>query len=561
MSSIKVLTVLLGGTALLLAAGTISNPPLETRNNPWFHVNISGPPDTETGETGTVQTLPTGETDFSQVSGTPGPRRQDDIPLTSVRPFLDWGNDYLVATLNSAPTLGGIATDVAPNGDIWLGVLDPNTGATNDTIFFYSSTDGGQNWTYRNLIGGPSGDIRDFDLKVGSDGGGTWLYAFVVYDGVGGIYLRRQRPDGSNNSWTQIQPGDTFASVSADRNIESPEHLFCGFGTAGGRIGLMSSSDHGTTWGNQRGVSSLSMRPAVCAGGDGYVYIAFGTTDSAWIWTGRYTNNLISPTWVFGKLDSSSDRAVWDASIAAHREGAGATQTAIALYSHRNTNGNVPPHYGMSTNGGVSWTTSHWPPTNQARTTWDARHPYIRSSYEDPAELFRGIVTMNEPSESWDTLVYAYSRPASPDTWVDRATHNEHRATGEFGARVDRSSQTQGAYIAYREYAANDVWFDGFNPTGVGEGTRPGAPSAPRIEMPTLLSGDASLNLMLPRSGRVEATLYDGTGRVVRRLFDGTLEGGHHQLPVGAAGLNEGIYFLHLSLDGEKQTTKLVRLR
>ncbi len=554
-----VTVALLAVAALAIAQVPAASPPDTPQNNPWFGLPTDGLPDVVTGQQGSSAPVVGSEPDRSLIGGQTTPSRGADETSVEVPPFYDWGNDILVGQSSTTPAWGRLSVDTDDDGNIYVGLLDPS-GTNEDTIHVWRSTNGGGDWTkfLRILPGTTNGGIDDYVLRVGSDANGVWVYHFCLYNAAGangGIWALRHRYPYASANWTHVVDNTTpIARITADRNIESPQHLFCGWAQTGGSIKMMSSKDSAETWGNLRNVSSGSMAPSVCAGGDGYVYLTFGTTDSAWIWVGRYTNNLISPSMVFSKFDSSGDRHVYNVSVAAHRGAPGTSQTAVAMYSHMNTNGNIPPHYAYTTNGGTSWTYTFWPVTNQARTTWDYRYPYIRRSYT--GDLLRAVVT--GPEGSWDTLVYAFTRSADPTTWEDRGTHNDHRITGEYGCQIDYSSLNGGGYIVYREYAGTNVWFDGFT-TGVTEGKTPVTPAA--TGLPTLLGRDGALNLNLPSSARVKAQLLDGTGRLVETVYDGRLDAGAHRLPVRTSGIGEGVYFLNLDINGQAQSAKLVHVR
>ncbi len=574
MHKVCILAALLTGVSLVLANVPLIHPPSEVQDHPWLHVPDSPVTDLETAVRGTATSLETSETDYLKVSGRPGRETlEDELTEIPLEPFLDWGDDELVGTLSAPPTRGKLSTDVASNGDIYVGILKPEyPSGINDTVFVYRSTDGGQTWGsgwIYGLIGIPArGGIRDYQIRIGSDAHGTWIYDFVLYAGEGGgnggVMVLRHRPPLQNAHWTTIVAGDTLLKLAADRNIESPQHLFCAWETQSGKIKMMSSKDSAQTWGNLRYVTTGYRSAALCAGGAGYVYIAFASiTDSIKYIIGRYTNNLVSPSIAFNTIDSSPNSRYRHISIAADREGAGPSQTAIALVTYEYVpNGNIGPRYSWTTTGGVSWSYSLWPVTNQPRQTWDGRHPYIRNSYPSSTTAFRAVVTMPENTTGWDTLVYAFARPTSPTNWEARATPNDFRITGEFGGRVDYSSEIYGGgYIAYRKHGDKKIYFDGWNWTGVEEGEKPAAPRNENTRTATLLCEDAALNLNLPHSTTVRAILYDGTGRVVREVFNGTLGAGNHRVPIRTENLAQGIYFLNLDLNNKSQTTKLVRLK
>ena len=554
----RIVLILAAAAVAVVIAMPPESEPAGQQQNPWFVQDCAGPDENLTGPYGTVTRLPADGIDRSLVSGTPGERQQGDRGI-GLRPFMDWGNDVLVATLFDDPSWGRVSIDEAPNGDLYVGILDPDDGADNDSAFIYRSTNGGGSWTLdHHLSSTVNHDIKDFCLRIGSDANGVWIYDFIVYGGTG-IYVRRARP-GLSPSWIQVQPGDTFVAIDADRNIENPQHLFILYQTVNDRIKRMSSSDSAQTWGNFGNVASNAARTTCHAGGDGYVYLGFHENDSSIIWLGRYTNNMISPSFTWNQLDTTNNNGCWNVSVAGARTTPGASQVAVAMWSRRNTNDNIPPYYGYTQDGGVSWLFSFWPVTNQTRTTWDARYPAVRQSYVDPAALFRATVTMHEPSADWDTIVYAYTTTADPTSWQERATPNDFRQTSEYGAAVDRSNIVAGGVVVYRLYAASDIYIDGYNTIGVAEGERPAAGQPTPVRVATLLGPDSGVRLSLARAARVSALLRDGTGRVVERVHEGLLETGEHALPLGQ-GLSAGIYFLDLSIDGERQTTKLVRLQ
>ena len=473
----------------------------------------------------------------------------------------DWGHDALVGAASDSLSIVKLVTDADTNGDIYVGVLARDTAGL-DTVYVWRSTNAGDSWSlaYRIPADSLSGPIRDYELRVGCDAGGTWVYDFVILgdsSASGGLWLLRHRAPMLDQTWIKIAPGgDTILRLAADRNIENPQHLFVAWETQGGIINLMSSNDSGQTWGNLRTAFTDCERPALCAGGDGCVYIAANTRDSAWVSVARYSANLTNPTPVIARLDSSSDRRVWNPSIAAARNTPESLQTAVTMYSHRDTAGRITPHFGWTRTAGRAWSSTVWPATNQAHTTWDARFPCVRQSYDD--DLIRAIVTMHEPSRNWDTLVYAFARSGTPSVWEDRAVRNENRASDVIGAKVGFSEACMGGYVAYVKYGVNEVYFDGYNLVGVSESPPPADWSMPTAAL--IRGGNVNVGVHLDRAGQVRITAFDCTGRAAARLFNGPLPSGAHQLdlPLRAAA---GCYLLRIETPGHVGTAKLVVTR
>lgn len=546
--------VLIGLAALALGGEPWANPRFDP-NAVWLTgaQEVCLPADDEAGPVNFNVTIEPGEPDYSTIG--PGsnqlPAPGDDPG--ALMPFPDWGNDRLVVELNDPPTFGKVVADVGPEGEIYLGVLDRDDGIGDDTLFLYRSTDGGQNWSYLNYIIGNAREIKDFTLRVGANGSSVWWYVFVVYAGDEGIFVRRQRPDLSAFHWTQIAAGDTFLRVVADRNIETPYHLFVGWETVSGRLRMQSSRDSAQTWGNTRVTSNDATRPALAAGGDGYVYIAYiHRSDSTGYVVGRYTNNLISPSMVFNVCDTSTNHRFRDVSVAAARSAPGTTQSAMVLATrYWVPNGNTGVRYGHSVNGGQSWEPDPWPPTNIPRSTWRAHSPSVRVNYDSALSSFRGVVTMPETTSSFDSIVYAWSNNDLIN-WYGRGVYNDYRATSEFGATVGSSVLTGGGFIVYRQYASSRIWFDGWYSTGQAEAPGSGGPAG-CLSVPF---GRGRLRLSLERSAPVRAVLADAAGRQQAVLFDGMLAAGEHSFAVPTPG--RGVYFVGVDIAGERQRVKLV---
>jgi hypothetical protein len=545
-----ILTLLL--TAAVLAASSVETGPTERQVPPWQHLWDGLVPDDHGQSDGTSITVNTPEPDHAlQGNGGSGtPSEFDDLDWQ--QPARDWGDDVLVGE-PIQETSGRISVDNDDaTGDIYVCMLNKDA-TTADTAHVWRSTDGGGTWLdFPRIIGsGAVGHLNDAQILCGhGPGDTTWLY-IVSAASILGLRIRRETPDGSVFRWVTIDTATNVVRVAIDRNIENPEHLFCFWELSNGTIRRMSSTDAGATWANSGVVGNARRGISCAAGGDGYVYVAFmDDTDSSYYRVGRYTNNL-GGTSVFTTLDSAADRRFREVAIAADRTAPGNSQVAIALVTYRRTdNNNIGPRYAYTENGGTSWTASFWPVTNQSRQTWLARFPRIRRSYD--TNVFRAIVSMPETTTSWDTIVYSFVYPAGPDSWVSRGEYNDYRNTGEVSHDIGYSGLTSGGFIAYRQYGSSNVWFDGFDFTGVAAGPMPVQPS----RMTTVFGGGASL--VLPKQSRVSASVYDQDGRLVRKLIDGTLEAGEHRLD---PGVTSGVYFLRVAVDGKVETAKLVRLQ
>jgi hypothetical protein len=528
-----------------MANGQVAENPVAGQDHPWFYQEINTRPDDQQVSVGIGQ-----HSGIDQASVAPPSFLQDTGPDRMNNPAGTrlWGDDVLVMA-HGLPTFGHLSTDQDElTGDMYVSLLVPDAGV-DDTAYTYRSTDGGHTWQQFLFVNGnaSTGGIRDHEILVGHDGATAWIYDFVLYDGAsatGGLYVRRIRPDGTNWTWTQIVPwGDTLDNIHADRNIETPQHLFACWETSNARIRMQSSSDYSLTWGNQRNVTTGSHNPTVCAGGDGYVYIAYQSQDTVAIRIGRYTNNLISPTFVFNSVDTDPE-GDFVPSITAARTTPGATQCAWVLYRHRDASLNASIHVGYTTTGGQTWSSEPWPVTNTPHSTWAMNYPYIRVSYDDPVGLARAIASVPEAGD--DSLVYAYTRSSTPTTWEARGVYNDYGITGEFGGEIERSVDCNGGYIVYREYAEENVWCDAYNfVTGVDEHEITDVNNH-MLLAPNPMRETTRLSFATSKSGQVKIALYDVTGKFVRNILDGTKPAGEYSIQIQKSYLAGGVYFLRL---------------
>ena len=544
--------------ALLLTAAAFSSTPIETgplepQAVPWQQLWDGLVPADHGQSDGTSIIVNNPEPDCARqgVGGNTTPSEFDDPGWQ--RPALDWGNDILVGA-PAYKSSGRISVDNDDaTGDIFVCMLNRDT-SVYDTAHIWRSTDGGATWYYHpRVVGGYYGHINDAQILCGhGPGDTTWLYFLEATSGAG-LRIRRTKPDDWAYRWKVIDTTTTIVRVAMDRNIENPEHIFCFWEKSNGDIRGMSSTDAGATWANAAYVTNNGRGVSCAAGGDGYGYVAYmDATDSTCYRIGRFNNNLVSPTWVFNTVDSASDQRFREVAVAADRTAPGDSQVAIALAICRYTgNGNICPRYAWTLNGGTSWSWSLWPVTDQVRATWLTHSPRIRRSYDSPS--FRAIVSMPETTTAWDTIVYAYTTASDPTDWVGRGEYNDYRNTGEASHDLGSSSLDTGGFIAYRQYGASNVWFDGWsNYTGIGAGPTPVQPRG----LTTVFGGE--VNLTLPKRSRVNASVYDQDGRLVCKLINGTLEAGKHRLNPGVIG---GVCFLRVTVDGRVETAKLVRLQ
>jgi hypothetical protein len=110
-----------------------------------------------------------------------------------------------------------------------------------------------------------------------------------------------------------------------------------------------------------------------------------------------------------------------------------------------------------------------------------------------------------------------------------------------------------------------DIGAHEFDPSliGIGDG---GAPAIARLGLrafPSPAAGPMGITLDVPRAGRVEVSVYDVAGRLVKSLLAGPLPAGAHRLTWDGSGATSGsgVYFIRLREGDEQAIEKVVRVR
>ncbi len=78
---------------------------------------------------------------------------------------------------------------------------------------------------------------------------------------------------------------------------------------------------------------------------------------------------------------------------------------------------------------------------------------------------------------------------------------------------------------------------------------------------PNPFNSTARIRYDLLQAGRVELTLYDLQGRLVKTLVDEIVGAGRHEVRAEGAGLASGTYFVRLQTRTNTQTEKILLLK
>ena len=98
---------------------------------------------------------------------------------------------------------------------------------------------------------------------------------------------------------------------------------------------------------------------------------------------------------------------------------------------------------------------------------------------------------------------------------------------------------------------------------GIDESGLPASPRNFQLDeiYPNPFNSLSTVAFSISRKADVVLSLYDISGREVRRLFDGTLSAGSHRMVLNGADLSDGLYMVILASGGRYDVKRLVLLK
>jgi hypothetical protein len=221
--------------------------------------------------------------------------------------------------------------------------------------------------------------------------------------------------------------------------------------------------------------------------------------------------------------------------------------------------------------------------TNQAFTDAGRRLSFIKQS--TGAYPCVGIVLLYPPVAS-NVSVIKHDIWVYPDTcvteyqklrWMNGALHQDSfdvvydysalAACGPFDLAPTGHQYTAYAVVGDSTRAgllavvdSLQAWFDLNMPVAVGE-QAPGLRPVVLSVSPNPVVGQGVIRFGAPALARAKLLLYDHTGRLVDRIWEGRTDGRMHELTWNRRALSRGVYFLRMEGDGLEQTVKTILAR
>jgi hypothetical protein len=180
---------------------------------------------------------------------------------------------------------------------------------------------------------------------------------------------------------------------------------------------------------------------------------------------------------------------------------------------------------------------------------------YVSTRYFNEDGSWPGGASTNKSQMlPWAANQYLQWSIADPVSWKERVRN----------AAIYEYQNNRNPFVDHPEFVS--AIYDSTNVTAVGPVALP-RHAMLQWAMPNPFQGRTVLAYDLPREGRVSLRIYDVSGRLVRTLVSGAVQGaGHHSIEwdgsdVAGATTGAGLYFGRLEAGGESDVRRLVRVR
>ncbi len=171
------------------------------------------------------------------------------------------------------------------------------------------------------------------------------------------------------------------------------------------------------------------------------------------------------------------------------------------------------------------------------------------------------------------TYSYGAGTPDSSNVYIIKTDANGDTLwTGTYGDREWNYGQSvvqtaDGGYIIAGETYANGAGFSDVYLIRLGPETGMEENSDLTVESPNFRLGQnpfstsTTISYQIPARSKVSLSVYDITGREIKRLVDSVKERGDYQLHLDMTGYAQGVYFINLTAGKVKDIKKVIVLQ
>jgi hypothetical protein len=458
------------------------------------------------------------------------------------------------------------------------------------TMFVYNSDDYGNTWDMWHNAGSSTSRVP-FDVSI--DPVSPYLYSAYQYD-VNDIWIRRWSSLTDSSSWTlyEIEGGtDVCGQPHLSVEHQYTDHRVCCmyYNTVTDQIIIAQSTDYGATWATVHTTSwTFSDWPRLkgCQGASG------ATTDKYYFVARKAVNTLtifestggFAGSWTETDYVHSQDIDCIDIS-ASHNHNQASVVVAFG-YPWNATDYNIRTLFRME--GGTDWVSqlvdndglmTKTPVIScngeyQLNTTGpDWYHLSYYKDHDDDGEYTPIGLKCENDSVQLDFMVIAdptYHEDVNGDL-CDTITTIYDNGEPALYYQIDMTtvwnptwSQWFPAIAWIRSYTSeNDARLSFLDENWPGVEEMPGHDIAPVFASvnPNPSRGSARLSYTVAKSGNVNVSLFDATGRLADNLLNEYHEAGTYSLTLDKHDFAAGIYFLKVSTPEGTNTTTMTVIR
>jgi hypothetical protein len=498
---------------------------------------------------------------------------------------------------------GGIwssATQTTPStfpapGVIW--VASNIYAAGGDTCKIYSSTNGGQTFTYSYYyFFGGNMDFKpnELDIELVYDGTTTWIYgvagyADLVANRTYSILFRFNTTTSAFNGYVLNWPGSATTTnlyynprlTSDNSNYTSATYLYlsCSFDSTAGATHVNRQKYAHIT--NPFAVTPTIDYAQTSVNNGGFYWntsgLAAGTylwTDIAYFRTSTSGNRIITLYNVPGSanyglyLAWSDDFGVTvtgNSSIAETNVDYGARMvfnggtgiySGMIAYVRQFSGTDWDPYYRSTTDGGTTWTAGYIDGSSNRARTVDIVAPrstnnsfkvaYVQDSATSNYAFYTGGNATGFTSPSHLTV-----SPAGADSVYTKAIAGFKNGGGD------------DCFLLYSMGSGTNVYGSRLCQSLVGIQNNSEIPKVYSLSQnyPNPFNPTTSIKFSLPKAGIVKLAVYDILGNEVMTLQNGTMQAGNYILDFNTSNLSSGVYFYKLTADNFTDTKKMMLIK
>lgn len=488
--------------------------------------------------------------------------------------------------------------------------IDPNNGVSNVKIASLSNgdlyaiaiwdeaSDDHHMIVYRSIDNGDSWSVYS-DYNPSSDYSLSYPGILISSDTIIYWYILKKASDNTYRTWVKAclpgpsetaiywgSPTGLFNPVQySDLHLATDAYIYeyeILYATWCEQYGSIDSTRLMFARSNELDVSSWEVEPTVIkkTAGNNIYYrgskIAYGSSDLNMLWIvawlhpygypqiydrgikGFYSTNF-GASWSSSQAITSTTNHLDETEPAI--AGAHTNTNWVVLYTQKDTIGggtDIGVHNCYSTNDGTNWTDAFW------ITSFNSFKPDVW--VDNNSTHFFGTCRQNSTTSEY--IRYKVGDINNPSSWNTSIVINDNptstNLSESYGPSISYNEGTDEAIIAWTSYQGYvySIWFDAELAPGHGIADKKTTIKTESMNLtPNPSRGKTILYYSINNEGIVNVSLYDVSGKMVEKLFNGTQKAGRHSINIENMTLSPGVYFVRMETSDNVETKTLTILK